>query len=64
MRLLVTGGAGYIGSRTVRRLIDAGHEVSVLDTLEKGRAESVDPRSFFLMTPSPIRVLYVLGSTA
>ena len=45
MRLLVTGGAGYIGAITTRRLLDAGHEVVVLDTLEKGRAEAVDPRA-------------------
>lgn len=45
MRLLVTGGAGYIGAVTTRRLLDAGHEVTVLDTLEKGHAEAVDPRA-------------------
>ena len=43
--MLVTGGAGYIGAITTRRLLDAGHEVVVLDTLEKGRAEAVDPRA-------------------
>jgi UDP-glucose 4-epimerase len=47
MRVLVTGGAGYIGSITVRALLDAGHEVVVLDTLEKGRREAVDPRATF-----------------
>ena len=36
MRILVTGGAGYIGSVTTRLLLDAGHEVTVLDSLEKG----------------------------
>jgi UDP-glucose 4-epimerase len=45
MRILVTGGAGYIGSITTRRLLDAGHGVTVLDTLENGHAESVDPRA-------------------
>jgi UDP-glucose 4-epimerase len=45
MKLLVTGGAGYIGAITTRRLIDAGHEVTVLDTLEKGPARAVDPRA-------------------
>ena len=45
MRILVTGGAGYIGSATVKDLLSAGHEVVVLDTLERGHRESVDPRA-------------------
>jgi UDP-glucose 4-epimerase len=45
VKVLVTGGAGYIGSITVRMLLDAGHEVVVLDTLEKGHAAAVDPRA-------------------
>lgn len=44
MKFLVTGGAGYIGAVTVRRLLDAGHDVVVLDSLEKGWREAVDPR--------------------
>ena len=43
MRVLVTGGAGYIGAITVERLIDAGHEVVVLDTLVTGHRENVAP---------------------
>ncbi len=41
MKLLVTGGAGYIGSIVARELIDAGHEVVVLDSLERGHREAV-----------------------
>lgn len=41
MKVLVTGGAGYIGSHTVRELTDRGHEVVVLDTLERGNKQSV-----------------------
>ena len=41
MKLLVTGGAGYIGSIVARQLIDAGHEVVVLDNLERGHREAV-----------------------
>ncbi len=39
--VLVTGGAGYIGSHTVRSLREAGRDVVVLDTLELGRREAV-----------------------
>lgn len=45
MHFLVTGGAGYIGSATTRLLLDAGHAVTVLDTLEKGWRAAVDPRA-------------------
>ncbi len=47
MKVLVTGGAGYIGSISVRDLLDAGHEVVVLDTLERGHGAAVDPRASF-----------------
>ncbi len=45
MRILVTGGAGYIGSITVRTLLDRGHECTVLDTLERGWRDAVDARA-------------------
>ncbi|MET0145416.1 MAG: UDP-glucose 4-epimerase GalE [Ilumatobacteraceae bacterium] len=41
MTVLVTGGAGYIGSHTVRALREAGRDVVVLDTLELGRADAL-----------------------
>jgi UDP-glucose 4-epimerase len=41
MRVLVTGGAGYVGSVSVERLLGAGHEVVVLDDLSTGHRESV-----------------------
>ena len=48
MRILVTGGAGYIGSITTRLLLDAGHSVVVLDSLVRGRREAVDERAGFV----------------
>lgn len=41
MTILVTGGAGYIGSHTVRAMVDDGRAVVVLDSLELGRADAV-----------------------
>jgi UDP-glucose 4-epimerase len=41
MKLLVTGGAGYIGSIVASHLLAAGHEVVVLDNLERGHREAV-----------------------
>jgi UDP-glucose 4-epimerase len=45
MRVLVTGGAGYIGSISTRVLVETGHEVVVLDSLERGHRHAVDPRA-------------------
>jgi len=42
VRVLVTGGAGYIGSETVRLLTARGHEPIVLDTLERGHRAAID----------------------
>jgi UDP-glucose 4-epimerase len=43
MRVLVTGGAGFIGSHVVAALLRAGHDVTVLDNLSTGHAEAVPP---------------------
>jgi UDP-glucose 4-epimerase len=43
VRVLVVGGAGYIGSVTVAELLAAGHEVVVFDSLVTGHAEAVSP---------------------
>lgn len=42
MRILVTGGAGYIGSHTCVSLLDAGHEVAILDNLSNSRIEVIE----------------------
>lgn len=41
MKLLVTGGAGYVGSVVAAHLRDAGHEVTILDNLSKGHEQAV-----------------------
>ncbi|HSS61036.1 MAG TPA: NAD-dependent epimerase/dehydratase family protein [Candidatus Limnocylindrales bacterium] len=43
MKILVTGGAGFIGSHVVDAFLAAGHEVAVLDSLVTGREENVNP---------------------
>ena len=43
MRALVTGGAGYVGSIVAAQLLDAGHEVVVLDDLSRGHAAALPP---------------------
>ena len=48
MSVLVTGGAGYIGSVAVEQLCDAGHHVVVYDNLYKGHKGAVDPRAHFV----------------
>lgn len=47
MHVLVTGGAGYVGSNVVRALLDAGHRVSVIDDLSSGHRAAV---------PAPVRL--------
>lgn len=42
-RVVVTGGAGYVGSHAVRALVEAGHAVAVVDDLSQGHAEAVPP---------------------
>lgn len=48
MRVLVTGGAGYIGSATAQAFIDAGHEVTVLDNLFRGHREAIPADAQFV----------------
>ncbi len=48
MKLLVTGGAGYVGSVCAARLVEAGHEVVVVDDLSTGHADAVPPGCRFV----------------
>lgn len=41
MRVLVTGGAGYIGSHAVRRLLEDGHRVLAVDNLFRGHVSAI-----------------------
>lgn len=49
MKVLVTGGAGFIGSHVADALLSAGHEVVVLDDLSTGRRENVPARARFVL---------------
>lgn len=48
MRVVVIGGAGYIGSHVARSLLDAGHEVVVFDNLNHGLRENLFPEAEFI----------------
>lgn len=47
MSILVTGGAGYIGSHTVYKLIEQGEDVIVIDSLQTGYRKAVHPKAHF-----------------
>lgn len=42
MKVLVTGGAGFIGSHLVERLVEEGHKVTIIDNFESGKIENLD----------------------
>jgi len=46
-KILVTGGAGFIGSHIVDKYIDLGHEVFVIDDLSNGKKENLNPKARF-----------------
>lgn len=47
MKILITGGAGFIGSHIQDKLIELGHEVGILDNLRSGKKENLNPKSQF-----------------
>mgnify|MGYP000040891916 CR=1 FL=1 len=48
MRILVTGGAGYIGSVVSNHLLDEGHEVIIIDNLSTGMIDNIPKKAKFL----------------
>jgi len=48
LSILVTGGAGYIGSHTVKMLSESGYEVVVFDSLEKGHRQAVENKELII----------------
>ena len=49
MRTLVTGGAGFIGSNLVNRLVEDGHEVIVFDNLSTGKQKNINEKAKFFL---------------
>ncbi len=49
MKILVTGGAGFIGSHIADSFIEQGHEVVILDNLSMGRMENINPKAKFYL---------------
>lgn len=47
MKCLVTGGAGFIGSSLVDKLIEKNHEVVIIDNLSTGKKENINPKAIF-----------------
>ena len=45
MKILVVGGAGYIGSVCAELLLNEGHDVAIFDNLTEGHRAAVDPRA-------------------
>jgi len=48
MKIIVAGGAGYIGSHVVFELIDQGHDVTIFDDMSLGSEKNIDPRANFV----------------
>lgn len=72
MNILVTGGAGFIGSHLVDRLIEQNHSVYVIDNLSTGKKENINPKATFLegnvrqffCLPAKMEVIFHLAALA
>ena len=47
MKIMITGGAGFIGSHIADLLIDRGHDMVIVDDLSNGKRENINPRAAF-----------------
>jgi len=47
MRIIVTGGAGFIGTNLVNRLIRDGHQVTIIDNFSTGKRENINPAAYY-----------------
>ena len=56
--ILVTGGAGFIGSALTRRLLADGYEVTVIDDLSNGRMENVSQEARFIKADLAMETTY------
>ncbi len=65
MKVLVIGGAGYIGSHVVKEMMKAGHEVTVFDNLSSGLRQNLFPQNGFIhgdiLIPSEIEAAFAKG---
>ncbi len=62
MKILVTGGAGFIGSNVADAFIKAGHEVAIVDDLSSGARENINPQAkFYQMDIADPRIDEVFG---
>ena len=65
MAILVTGGAGYIGSATASMFLQAGHKVTVLDNLFRGHREAVPEDAHFVQgdisDPGTLKTLFQMA---
>lgn len=68
MRIVVTGGAGYVGSVTVEHLLGAGHEVVVIDDLSTGHRDAIADGACFvhgdLRDPASLAAAFAGGADA